>query len=109
MCEDRIPHDHPFIKITKPENAPSVIITAINEDEAPQQTSQPQAHHGFEEVPHGRGGRGCRGRGRAWKQFANQVGMFARNIMGRATPNQDETENPCEDFGIFGEKRSKWS
>ncbi len=32
-CEDRLTHEHAFIKITRPELAPSVIITAINEPE----------------------------------------------------------------------------
>jgi uncharacterized CHY-type Zn-finger protein len=32
-CEDRLTHEHPFIKITRPELAPSVIITAIQEPE----------------------------------------------------------------------------
>ena len=33
VCEERVVHNHPFIKILKPENLPSVILTAVNEDE----------------------------------------------------------------------------
>jgi len=33
MCEDRLQHEHPFIKIVRPENTPSLIITAVKEEE----------------------------------------------------------------------------
>jgi hypothetical protein len=28
----RLPHDHPFIKIVKPEDSPTAIFTAVNEN-----------------------------------------------------------------------------
>lgn len=39
MCEERQSHDHPFIKITKPENAPTMIFTAVKEDEVAAENS----------------------------------------------------------------------
>lgn len=39
-CEERQSHDHPFIKITKPENAPTVILTAVNEEEPSQEEEE---------------------------------------------------------------------
>jgi hypothetical protein len=33
VCEERLGHEHPFIKILRPEDAPKFILTAINEDE----------------------------------------------------------------------------
>jgi hypothetical protein len=62
MCEDRLQHEHPFIKIVRPENAPSVIITAINEEEEVKNEGGPRRF--------GRGGaRG--GRGRAFRQVVD--------------------------------------
>jgi next-to-BRCA1 protein 1 len=31
ICEERHTHEHPFIKITRPEDAPSNIVTGIND------------------------------------------------------------------------------
>ena len=33
VCEERLGHEHPFIKILRPEDAPKFILTAINEDD----------------------------------------------------------------------------
>lgn len=87
MCEDRLPHDHPFIKIVKPENSPTAIFTAVNEN--PEQPEQPlhQFENEEERVHRGhRGGRGGRGhRGRGCHFGANFVNMIAKNfMMGRA-------------------------
>lgn len=121
VCEDRQAHDHPFIKIVKPENAPTAIITAVNEDEECQ--SMREHIHNHHHHPHSHGdeahhrghrhfGRGGRGRA-CWRQFANAtVDMITRNIM--KTSPQDEcegtqTEDP-EMSGAYCEKqRSKWS
>ena len=32
MCEERVPHEHPFIKITKPELVPTAIVTGIKDE-----------------------------------------------------------------------------
>ena len=121
MCEDRQSHEHPFIKITKPENAPTVIITAIQEQPEPEKhESHDEELKGDDNDHHhrrfGRGGRGgCNrgGRGRAFRQFANQmVSMVTRQFMGNADPQTEggATANPDDEFntGAFGEKRSKW-
>ena len=33
VCEERLGHEHPFIKILRPEDAPKTIVVGINEDE----------------------------------------------------------------------------
>jgi hypothetical protein len=33
VCEERLGHEHPFIKIVRPEDAPATIITGIYENE----------------------------------------------------------------------------
>jgi hypothetical protein len=110
ICEDRLTHEHPFIKITKPEQAPSVIITALNEEE--EKKEQPlddnEADKPAFESRRGRGG--CRGggRGRAFKHIANQmIDIVTRGMMGTAKPaNPEDHEDERNDFC---EKRSKWS
>jgi hypothetical protein len=39
ICEERLGHEHPFIKILRPEDAPNAVFTGVNVDEK-----------GFEEV-----------------------------------------------------------
>jgi len=31
-CEERVDHEHAFIKINRPEQAPEMIVTGVNED-----------------------------------------------------------------------------
>ena len=73
-------HEHPFIKITRPEQAPAVIVTALNENQPEEEVKDP------DEGCHRRGGRGGRGgRGRAFRQMAHQmVEMVTREVMGTA-------------------------
>ena len=100
MCEDRLQHEHPFIKIVRPENTPSLIITAVKEEEEEVKQEGPRRF--------GRGGaRG--GRGRAFRQVVDQmVDGVNRGLMGTKCPQQKEDKDE-EWNGVFGEKRSKWS
>ena len=119
-CEERQSHEHPFLKITKPESAPTVIITAVNEDEVAEHSQDEEVKaeepaHGHHHRRFGRGGRGgCRGaRGRGgFHQFANQmVNMVTRGFMGGFDPQTEGVPAHDEDqfdTGAFGEKRSKW-
>jgi hypothetical protein len=123
-CEERQSHEHPFIKINKPENAPTVIITAVNEDVLAENSQDEEIKgdephnegHGHHHRRFGRGGkggfRGARGRG-GFHQFANHmVNMVTRGFIGGGFDPQTEgiPANDEEQFdtGAFGEKRSKW-
>ena len=75
MCEDRQTHEHSFIKVVRPENAPTSIITAINEEEPA--VKEEETNHGFPYRGHrgghcGRGGRGGRGFG-GFRQIADHI------------------------------------
>lgn len=35
LCEDRIPHDYPFLKISHPDNAPKFMFSAVPEESSP--------------------------------------------------------------------------
>jgi hypothetical protein len=102
VCEDRVSHEHPFIKIVKPENIASGLFANFNE-EAPNE--EPEHQDG-----HGRGHRGgCHWRGRGGKAFKTFAQTMA-NMLGRGfeeaeTGGQEE----AKEWGAFGEKRSKWS
>lgn len=113
MCEDRQAHEHPFIKVVRPENAPTSIITAINEEEPA--VKEEEINHGFPYRGHrgghcGRGGRGVRGFG-GFRQIADHImnavgGTFHHR---HATPQEDIDGQNNDWAGVFGEKRSKWS
>lgn len=119
ICEERHAHDHPFIKITKPEHAPVAIITGLNEEEKQPQpiAEESEKPQGYGRREGGRGGhRGC-GRGRAFRHIANQmIDIVTRGMMGTARPegNHEEeskgaTEEDDERADDSCEKRSKWS
>jgi len=114
-CEDRLEHEHAFLKITQPGGAPDVMITMLNEEEpkpaAPEQEESKQEgpqnpmdffkqmmnQHGaggFRGMG-GRGGRGgCgggmgRGGGMPWKRMMNQfMGNFGNDSEGKFNPEE---------------------
>jgi next-to-BRCA1 protein 1 len=43
-CEEKLGHEHPFIKIVAPDNAPTAIIAAINENDVIE--GRPMNFHG---------------------------------------------------------------
>ena len=71
-CEDKLDHDHPFLKIKKAGGAPAVMVTVLNEDEQPQPEQQ-RCGRG------GRGGRGGFGRGGS-HHFGNMVNGFLEKM-----------------------------
>jgi len=90
VCEERVVHEHPFIKILKPEESVPNLAENAHEEEHEQ-------HH------EGRGHRGWRGRG-GMRHFAHAMAaMLGRN------GGFDETEAQENEWAFHGEKRSKWS
>jgi len=66
-CEEKLDHDHPFLKIKKAGGAPAVMVTVLNEDgeqaqpESQQDEKQNNRHH------HGHGHGHRFGHGHGWK------------------------------------------
>lgn len=87
-CEERLAHEHPFLKIKNPSNVPDVMITILPEmfGEAEGQ-SQPQGEqqHPFQFAgPRGRCGRGGKGGPGPFKrmigQFLEQMGLNMEDV-----------------------------
>lgn len=98
-CEERLGHEHPFLKIRVPGNAPDVMVTFLNENQpAPEENWRNRGG------ARGRGGRGgCRGggfmRGGAIKNMLKQ-------FLGEADVDLDfleskERKDPNEFFGCI--------
>lgn len=82
-CEERLSHEHPFLKIRDPASVPEVMITILPEADEAEDKSQPQSEFqpfGFS----GRGGRcGRGGRGgfkRMVGQFLEQMGINVDDV-----------------------------
>ncbi len=74
-CEERLAHDHPFLKIKNPQSVPDVMITILPESFAEDKT-QPQG----EQQPFGFSGRGGRcGRG-GRGGFKRMIGTFLEQM-----------------------------
>jgi len=98
-CEERLSHEHPFLKIKNPANVPEVMITILPENYADEKT-QPQ---GEQQRPFGFNGRGgrCGGRGghggfkRMASQFLEQMGLNFDDVKKQFCEMKDETEGGC--------------
>lgn len=82
-CEERLTHEHPFLKIKDAASVPDVMITILPELFEADDKSQPQG----EQQPFGFGGRGGRcgrgGRGgfkRVVGQFLEQMGLNLEDV-----------------------------
>lgn len=94
VCEERLNHDHPFIKITKPENAPTRIVTGINEEDKEADYNQQNPffnmwqermkHKGFPFCFKGGPGGKFKHHAKKWIDIANN---FVNNM-----PDEEETK-----------------
>lgn len=120
ICEERLGHQHPFIKILKPEDAPAFIATIIEDEkeDADEQVPPPFHHHPFHHAhpphhqPHeGHGWRGChRGRGGhrgGWRNMANHFINMAQQYVNHCVPKCEETKQAEEGWG-FCKGRKQW-
>lgn len=101
-CEERLDHEHPFLKIRKPAHSPAFMCTVLPED-APEGKDQDNlnnnmpnfagmfggpwmkkggphggrgGHHGHGHGPHGHGGHGGRGGG----HWMHKIGKFMEHL-----------------------------
>lgn len=93
ICEERLTHEHPFIKITRPDIVPVSIITGMEEGDH---------HHHGRGWRGGRGGchRGMRG-GHPWRHMAHDMLNMAKEYITQCG-GEDEKHEECK-------SRSKWS
>jgi hypothetical protein len=67
-CEEKLDHDHPFLKIKKAGGAPAVMVTVLNEEAEPAHADSQRNHRDH----HGHGhGHGHHGKGHGWKHMVN--------------------------------------
>jgi len=104
-CEERLGHEHPFLKIKDPQSVPDVMITILPESSA-EDKSQPQG----EQQPFGFGGRGGRcgrgGRGgfkRVIGQFFEQMGLNVDDITNK-WKGESKGEGSVEDVCCWAKK-----
>lgn len=118
VCEERLGHDHPFLKIRKAGGAPDVLITMLNEDAQAQHENQQQETSGQRGGHWGRGGRGWRGArgerkgcgfGGAGKGFMGMMKGFMAKMGG-----EENCKRMKQDFcqamsaGTEEEKAEQW-
>ena len=107
-CEERFDHEHAFIKINKPGQAPKVIVTGVNEDSKQEQAQSQVNPDSIPEIIKGIfgncGGRGdggwrrhCRGglaKNPEFRQMAKQWIGIAKDYIERE--DQKEGDEPTE-------------
>lgn len=104
-CEERLNHEHPFLKIKNPASVPEVMITILPDIfEQAEGQSQPQ---GEQQHPFGFGGRGgrCGRGGRGGHGFKKMVGQFLEQ-MGMNV--EDVTKKFQENTGGCGWNKQNW-
>jgi hypothetical protein len=99
-CEERLAHEHPFLKIKDPANVPEVMITILPELEEADDKSQPQGEQQPFSFSGGRGGRcGRGGRGgfkRMVGQFLEQMGIDVESVTKKFEKNEDGGNGWCK-------------
>ena len=108
LCEERLNHEHAFLKIKEPNGAPSFLCTILDGEEGEKKTGNDfenlvnQFTQNFARGGHGmrggRGGRGgCRGGGHGGFDISRMINRFAKK-MG-ANPDDFKPEEFAKAFG----------
>ena len=124
LCEERLNHDHPFLKIKEAGGAPDVLITMLDEAESDAKPPQNDLENLVKQFTQnftrdggfgprggrgGRGGRGCRGGrggmgGMGGMPFKQMISDFVEKMGG----NPAEIEKHMKNFGGCGGDNPVW-